>query len=923
MTVTGEIQAVAVQGEVTLRSSIKGAEEGAAASFEVHKVEDDSVVATVQGEVQGGCAVAAWAPDLQPEGEARGLRIYYVVTVGDQSTRSQELEVFLDWLEITSVDEEDQPLPDVPYVLTVDEVVREGTTGSTGCFREGGLPPGTLTFEWRGPFQLVEWVDEAGPTRKARLKKVHRLKFLWPDPERQGGKRLWFDDGTECELQDRFHAHTQWVNLSPDPGAPEQGSRLTLRVVGVEREDARAGDQVFVKVEWPAADQLSKRDDPPRALIDGQDRPWAQGETQKGLQLAFGADGGEVSFTLELGKAGGDQVTVHVGCTDRCDDAKLVITNRRKLYYQTTRLARQSLVDLNEGEASTRAWLAAVAVDIEAEEDVVWADDPALDGPAQERGLARVPRDWLQAGAEGEAAIVGAHNWAWFKKKFLARHGALGVHFVVADAVIWGTQWDGTSPFSQGFRVDWPPEPDETTGQPTLSRFVFLPNQVRFEVFPRALHDGGLSVRDATWRTPNQRSVPLAHRNKRGPIDPAWVRVDRHAERVTEEVAGEERVVSHGAKGVWLDLPDDSEPGRILAAGVTLSVRGTFHPGQTGRLGSSQAFQIVTTDVGDPGLANFIVTHELGHNMRQSAVRDTSATAAENRTFFLPPGLEFSDHTHGYRGKGHQGPHCNFGLNDAGATHSRNLKPDGTEEFLPLEGAAADQDSYASLRKQQDGEYVRVGGTCIMYGGARENVAAETVGFCEECARFTRAVALEDVHKDWGVAAFTEEGDVEADDEPADPPETLRIQLLDECYTPCANASYELTLPDGQTVSGTTDAGGFLEQPMPERGPTDAAGDGGGKMLVKYTPSGEREPLELEVHVSLSQDLEGDELFLAHLTNFGFRAEGDPVARSVCAFQAAYGLPLTARLDEATKDAIDALLAGDDGALKQRLREGG
>lgn len=916
MTATAEIQHVAVQGEVTLRSSLEGAEDGASASFEIRKVDDDSVVATVQGEVQRGAAVAAWDPDLQPDGEARSLRIYYVVTVGEQTTRSQELEVYLDWLEITSVDEQDQPLPDVPYQLTIGELVREGTTGSCGTFREGGLPPGELRFEWRGAYQLVEWVDETGPTRKAKLKKVHRLKFLWPDPERQGGARLWFDDGTECPLDDRFHAHTQWVNLPPDAAAPEQGSRVRLRVVGREREHVKAGDKAFVKVEWPPADQLSKRNDPPRALVDGQDRPWAQGETQKGLELTFTADGGEVEFELELGKAGGDQVTVHVGCTDRCDDARLVITNRRKIYYQTTRLATQELVDLHSGEASVRAWLDAVAIDLEAEEDLVWSDAPALDGPAGERGLARVPRSWFERGAEGDASIVGVHNWTWFKKKFLARHGALGLHLVVADKVAAGTHGDGTSPLSQGFRIDWAPEPDEATGQPTLSRFVALPTQIRHEVFPQALHDGGVVLRDATWRTANRRSVPRRFRNRCGAIDPAWVRVDRHAGRETEGEGAQERLLYDGEKGVWIEFPADSEPGQILAGGVTLSVRGTIHPGRVS-LGQSQAFQIVTTDVGDPGLANFIVAHEIGHNMRQAAVRDADATAAENRTFYLPPGLEFSDHPEGYRGHGHVGPHCKFGLDDCGATHVLNHKPDGAEEFLPLQGQPSAQDDYWKLRKQQDGEYVKVGGTCLMYGGARPAVAEETVGFCEHCAKFARAVALDDVHKDWGVAAL-EGDDVEADAEPEDPPEPLRVQLLDECYAPCANTSYELTLPDGQTASGTTDGSGWLEQVL------DAAGPTRGELRVKYTPPGEREPLELLVHLPGTEDLDADELFLAHLKNFGYLAADEDAATGVSRFQAAYGLPPTGQLDDPTKDAIDALLEdGQDEALKQRLFEEG
>lgn len=911
---SAELQHVAVDGDVDLRTVVTGAEDGAACTFEVHKVDDDSVVATIQGEVQEGVAVGSWDPQLTPDGDERGLRVYYTVTVDDQTTRSQELEVYLDWVEISSVDEEDQPLADVPYKLRIGELLREGSTGSAATYREAGLPPGELDFEWCGPYQLVEWVDDQGPKRKAKLKKVHRLRFLWPDPERGGGRRLWFEDGTELELQERFHAHTQWVNLPVDPGAPERGSRVTLRVVGDQREAVKAGDKAFVKVVWPPADQRSKRTEPARELVGGAAKPWTQGDDEKGLELTFGADGGEVSFELELGRAGGDQVTVHVGCTDRCEDAKLVITNRRKVWYQTTRMAHQALVDLHEGEATARAWLDAVAVELEAEEDVVWDDAPALDGPAKERGLARVPAAWFEAGAAGERAIVGSHNWEWFKKKFLRRNGALGVHLVVADAIVWGTQWDGSTAFSQAFSIEWPPEVDADTGQPTLERFVFLPNRERFEVFPQALHDGGLTLRGATWSTPNRRSVPRRFRNRSGPIDPAWVRVDRHAGRDVDEGGGG-AVRSDGVKGAWITFPPESEPGQVLAAGVTLRVRGRLHPGQVGRAGSTQGFQIVTTAVPDPGLASFIIAHELGHNMRQSPVRDTGATAAENRRFYLPPGLEFADHPHGYRGKGHQGPHCNFGLNDAGATHIRNVKPDGSEEFLPINGAAADQDDYPRLRKQEGGEYVRVGGLCLMYGGARPKIAEETVGFCEHCAPYARANALDDMHLDWDVAAFgdDEDGDVEAEAEEADPPEPLRIRLLDAAYRPHANAAYELTLPDGSKASGTTDADGVLEQPLP------AAGPGGGDVRVKYTPQGED---EREVTVRLpGDDPDGDDAALAHLHNVGFGAPGQPLEATVRQFQAARGLPLTGALDEATKDAIDALFSDEQAdALRRGLR---
>lgn len=914
---TAEVQFVAVQGDVALRTVVTGAEEGAPCTFEVHKVQDDSVVATVQGEVQEGVAEASWDPAISPEGRERGLRVYYVVEVGDQRTRSQEVEVYLDYIEVTSLDEERSPLPDVPYRLTIGEVVREGNTGSTGTFVESGLPPGEVQLEWLGPFQLIEWMDDEGPTRMARLKKVHRLMFRWPDPERQGGRRLWLDDGGEVELQDRFHAHTQWVNLTPDPAAPEQGSRVTLRVVGVEREHVKAGDKVFVKVEWPPADQLSKRNAPARELVGGDAKPWAQGSDEKGLELAFEEDGGEASFELELGKAGGDRVTVHVGCTDRCDDAKLVITNRRKLWFQTTRMAHQALVDLDAGEQCTRAWLDAAAIDLEAEEEVVWDDAPALDGPAERRGLARVPAAWFEEGAEGERVIVGSHNWEWFKAKFLARHGPRGIHFLLADHVIWGTQGDGQTAFSQAFRIDWEPDRDEDTNEPTLSRFIFLPDQQRFELFPSALRDGGAALRGATWEVPRRFSA-RRFRGKRGDIPPEWVRIDRHAPLATDD---EGRALSDGKKGAWIEFPADSEPGQILAAGVGLIVRGQFQPGQVGRLGTSQEFQVALTAVSDPALANFIVTHELAHNMRQAASPWSDATGAENRRFFLPPGLEFADHPHGYQGKGHHGPHCNFGLDDAGATHVRNRKPDGTDEFLPLQGRASDFDTYSRLRRKDGDRHLVVSGSCLMYGAANERSAGETIGFCEHCLKFLRAGSLEDIHGDWGVAALTD-GDedegaaAEAEEEQEEPPEQLRVRLLDAAYAPHANAAYELTLPDGSKVSGSTDADGILEQPMPPAGPA------GGDVRIKYTPEGEDE-LEVTVHLP-GDDLDGDEAFLAHLRNIGYGAPGEPPAAAVCRFQAASGLPPTGVLDDATKETIDALFNGEQAdALRRRLRREG
>ncbi len=64
------------------------------------------------------------------------------------------------------------------------------------------------------------------------------------------------------------------------------------------------------------------------------------------------------------------------------------------------------------------------------------------------------------------------------------------------------------------------------------------------------------------------------------------------------------------------------------------------------------------------------------------------------------------------------------------------VKPDGTEEFLALQGTASAQDDYAKLRKKTGETYVKVGGTCLMYGSAYPGTIENTIGFCEDCAKF-------------------------------------------------------------------------------------------------------------------------------------------------------------------------------------------
>lgn len=905
MSTVAEVESVAVQGDVALRLSVRGAEDGAAASFEIKKAADDSVVTTVQGEVLNGIAVGQWDPDITPDGEERSLRVYYIVTVGEQTVRSQELEVYLDWVEITSVDEQAAALPDVPYRLTVGDDVREGTTGSTGIARESGLPAGEVHFEWRGPYQLVEWVDEKGPTRKAKLERVQRMKLEWPNPEGNGGRRAWQEDGTEVELDPQFHAWTQWVNCPYDATTEAGracGPRLRCRVRAAEPEHAAQGEKVYVKVEWPPAAELSPRDDPPRLLVEGADRPWAQGETQKGLELEFPEAGGLVEFEVQLGLAGGDRVTIHVGGSDRCEDVKLVVTNRRKVFYALTRLEHQALPDL----AAATGWLDAASIEVAQEgPDQLLSGAPEVQGPPGRRGMTRVPASWLEGeGAAGERLVVGRHNFDWFTTKFPNASGQpRTVHLVLADAIITPTQSDDCTDIVRTFEFTWTP------GQ-GLSEFIPMPAAVNHELFERSIGDGGPPVRGATWRTPNARTVDRRFRNKSGPVAEDWLRVQRH--RVEARTRGEEQVTCDGRTGAWITLPGDSLPAQALAAGVEVTFTGSMHIARVGQHGLSQGVQMVVEADGDAALTNFIFAHELGHNMRQAAYPNRTKTDQENATFYLPPGLRFDQHHHGFDGRGFEGSHCSFGLADAGATHVALPGEGGELRYEALSGSALEHDLYPQLRKQVGDEYQKVAGTCVMYGGANEETARDTIGFCEDCLLFLEGGALEDLHKSWSIQAL---GDL--DGAPADPqpvPAELRVQLLDTAGKPCANTAYDLTMPSGRAASGQTDAGGWLQQELQDADRVDGAA------RLRYTPEGAEAELVVSLHLTatMDDDCDSDAVCLAHLRNLGFLGADEPQAAGVSRFQETAGLPPTGTLDEETKDALDELVRTED-SLEERI----
>lgn len=684
----------AVAGKDThLSLLVKGSHpDGTAAKFEIKKAVDDSVLDTIDGQIKKNKATTIWTAKGPDEtGSERAHRVYYVVTVNNtEKTTSPELEVYHDAVEVTSQKEDGSCLADVKFVVSVRRAGKsarhevKANTGSTGVFKVEGLPPGEVELTFGSPARFVEWAEEPTATkRKAKLKPGFKAALEWPPK------------GT----------HKQWVNHKPKKGQADRGSKLTVRVaVAAADGPSRKGEELFLKLEYPPEADLSKRSKPAPGLKGGKEVPGAATRTLLASKKVE-KDGAGVEFEVELGLAGADTVKVHVGGTEACEDEVVEVTNWRKLYYQLTRPDTMTVHDM----ARTAERLAPACIIYERVKELTVKRDEA---PPQ------VKNSWLLGSTLGLTderkdkllLVAGDHNAPWFRGKFdaAAANGKLGVDLTLCDA-----QFDaGEGKKAVNAKVSVVLEAAE--------KEVWLDDGKW--AFPTSLIDGGHPFISGTWQAVN----PPKGKKLAGKLTKDALKIDKAGPSVK----------------VVLPASVDGDPGTLVGDGTggTLKIRCTFKlKAAFGPFGgwSDGAHQMVVLAKID-AIFNDIILHELGHNMRQAV--DTDSNEA-------PPGLSMGDHGFAYTERGHDGPHCHWGLDAAGATHMAKQKPDGTIEHLDLVGDASKAADYTKLRKKVGTDYQRVWGTCVMFGGTstRSDVAFATESFCEECLPFLKAQPLEDV----------------------------------------------------------------------------------------------------------------------------------------------------------------------------------
>lgn len=681
----GAVQQVVAGKDAQLELRIKGSHpDGTACEFQVYKATDQSLLDTIDGQLQKGKATTKWAakgPDAA--GTARSHRVYYVVTVNNtEKTTSPELEVYHDWVQVTSKGEDDAALADMRFVVTVKAggfgKEFKGNTGSSGTFKVDNLPPGDVEVTWASPARLVEWTEGTATRRTAKLKKAFKATLLWPTA------------GT----------HEQWVNHKAKPGQPDWGSKLKVRI-GVHPDDgpSKRGDEVFVKLEYPPADQLSKRTTPARGAKGATAAPWCT--PMLGLKKQVERDGGEVEVEVELGLAGGDKVKIHVGGTEACDDEVVEVTNWRRIYYQLTRPDSMAVHDMARVDERMQACF----VVYERFKEVTFTRDEA---PPEVKG------SWLLGSELGLTddrkdkylLIAGDHNATWFRKKFDTSKGKLGIDLTLCDE-----QFDA----------------GETKKTRVTSRIVPVMTAAEQDVmldddkvaFPVSLTDGGHPFISGTWEAVN----PPKGKKLKGKLTKDALKVDKMTRTVK----------------VVLPKTKKDDPGNIVGDGTggtykircTIKLQAAFGPFN----GWSDGAHLMVVLGTDAQVFNDVVMHEVGHSMKQAASGYNAP----------PKGLTLADHDHLYDEHGHSGDHCNYGFDDAGATHVMQFLADGGVEFVDIVGAASEQADYGLVKKKVGTEYRSVYGTCVMFGGSGEGWAP--TGFCEHCLPFIKAQSLEDVTK--------------------------------------------------------------------------------------------------------------------------------------------------------------------------------
>ncbi|MCO5165668.1 MAG: hypothetical protein M9894_04775 [Planctomycetes bacterium] len=536
-------------------------------------------------------------------------------------------------------------------------------------------------------------------------------------------------------------AHVQWVNLAADPARRELGSVCKLKV---RLDGGPAGAPVYVRTRYEPA-KVSPRSSHVRGLR-APDAPlpaWAGPAPATGKKVAVAAVGShfEADVEVECGLAGLDELTVEVGATEACKDAKLVIKNMRRVKLEEIKpvaaISSYAGAGVNPGTtALLRARFAPVGVDFEVARTATYAlsdlvpqnvvDGPYVGLPAGKKlvFVTDTTADAVRIAKSTQGAVRDTQTIAWFDTIVETREAGPGGTDLLRSAVL-PEKWLGTGAMEKTQMVPAPfrcfPHDWENPSRPSVTEIKWRAH----------------SYKDAsgTWK-PVATGTPGAAKKD-------WQTV---SVATAADVAKYVTFVDWTTIRIKLPTADAADAGNFVTDGgaqVSIGVQIKLHLCSVDTLASALRGDITMSTASgtatDPGSAE-VILHEIGHNMGQSVVDRSQpgatqtilstgrsvnfgrSTAVPGLTFAKPPSHSTAFPAivpagFMYTGKEHQGPHCARGLT----------------------AAQRAQTSYGGLP-----------GTCLMFGETdMARTSART--YCPECERLIRGEDLADFRRAWAV----------------------------------------------------------------------------------------------------------------------------------------------------------------------------
>lgn len=583
-------------------------------------------------------------------------------------------------VKILMQDQGNQPMKFLPFLVRQRGAADQKlvTDGAGKC---------AITLLERGPYSIVQdgkyliLKDEqvtAGQYRDHKITALNAIKakFIAPDITKPEYKND----------PDKAPAKMQFVNLpskekdhDPECGCEAKGHLVVFRVAADPPDSGQPGDRVYFEINFG---KESKRNDPPPKLMPDwpvNDLKTEGKKTTGYVILAPMAEGDHGFFEVDLGIAGGDTCEIKIGGTPEAADASMKLVTWRKLYGQVTSAATQTVPSLQTVVDSLKK----VYVDFEESQ----ADAVTVDASTAPVGTVVDGNAVIQKGLPASSVVIGDHNVDFFKALLKPRFASEKLpvaHIIYCDKQLdaQGAEMAGDinvlgkkTGQNQGM-VNFP-------GAGNVPGIAIAGNIAARTglVFSKDLRDGTDAVKTLTWTAVGG--------GGNGTIMPADYLID---------------YPNHG-NNLYIRLPDAAKTLSDAGTTIKISLRVAYANGWfTGWCTKDDRHSVIQIGRPDDQICQTIL-HEVGHAMHQGAV--------DQGTY---PGLKPPHERFYTNDRGHYGPHCADGIDDA---------------------------YYNNKTNPMNVQYCSDRCTCVMYGGAVPARTSQILDFCARCSPFAKAAPLE------------------------------------------------------------------------------------------------------------------------------------------------------------------------------------